>query len=85
MPIGVADDPMFELEARATKKGWGERLCCFATLSTNSVKIIQEVSLVKKALEMADNKQTLQTKSFAPRLFHDSSLLKYINASALSR
>jgi hypothetical protein len=37
----------------------------FLKLSTNSVKTIQEVSLVKNALEMADNKQTLQIKSFA--------------------
>ena len=85
MPIGVAEDPILALEARASKNGRGGRLCCLATLSTNSVKTIHEVSLVKRALEMADITQILQSKSFAPKQFDESNLPKYLNASAFSR
>ena len=39
----------------------------------------------KKALEMAEIRQTRQIKSFAPLLFHESNFPKYLNISALSR
>ena len=50
-----------------------------------SVKTIREVSLVKRSLEMVDITQILQSKSFAPKQFHESNLPKYLNASAFSR
>nr|GMD53807.1 Os03g0147550 [Ipomoea batatas] len=72
-PIGVADDPMFALEARASRKG------------TNSVSTTQDVSLVNSALEMAETKQILNSKSLAPLLFQASNFPRYLNMSALSR
>jgi len=40
---------------------------------------------VKKALEIAEITQILQSKSFGPLLFHESNFPKYLNRSALSR
>ncbi|PON62899.1 hypothetical protein PanWU01x14_135750 [Parasponia andersonii] len=66
LPIGVAEEPMFALEAKASKKGWGGTLFCFAVLKTNSVRTMQLVSLVNNALDSAEIMQIRQSKSFAP-------------------
>lgn len=54
---------------------WGCKMWCTA----------QAVSLMKKALVMEEIKHIPQSKSFAPFIFHVSTLLDYLNASSLSR
>lgn len=85
LPIGVAEDPIFALEANASKKGWGGILFCLAVFKMNSVRMTQVVSLVNNALESAETMQILQSKSLGPRLFHENNAPKYLNMSALSR
>lgn len=85
LPVGVAEDPILALEARANKNGWGGKLCRLAIFRTNLIKTTQEVSLVKKALEIVEIRQIRQSKSLGPMLLYESNLPKYLDISALSR